>query len=107
MSLQEPSVNQCLHKAICPIGVCLWRETDFKGFSNERQSEDEDLSCLDLPYSHRFDEALFSLAEQGLPLRKFSLPDFRGCGYGAISCLLRKRNNLQYLGLQRTQFLND
>ncbi|MED6225376.1 hypothetical protein PIB30_093026 [Stylosanthes scabra] len=65
------------------------------------------LTCLDLSYARISDDALCVLAEQGLPLRKLSLPGCKGCGYGGISCLLRKCNNLQYLDLQETEFLND
>ncbi|MED6176663.1 hypothetical protein PIB30_090372 [Stylosanthes scabra] len=67
----------------------------------------KDLTCLHLSYSRIPDEALCVLAEGGLPLRKLSLPGSKGYGYSGISCLLKKCNNLQYLDLQGTQFLND
>ncbi|MED6131387.1 hypothetical protein PIB30_009609 [Stylosanthes scabra] len=50
--------------------------------------------------------ALCAIAEGGLPLRELSLGDSSGYQYSGISCLLRKCN-LQYLDLQRTEFLND
>ncbi|XP_015938080.1 F-box/LRR-repeat protein 3-like [Arachis duranensis] len=65
------------------------------------------LNCLDLYYSSISDEALSTIAEESLPLRKLSLRCCKGYGYGGISYLLRKCNNLQYLDLQMTQFLND
>ncbi|MED6153817.1 hypothetical protein PIB30_105776 [Stylosanthes scabra] len=65
------------------------------------------LTCLDLSYASISDDALCALSEQGLPLRKLSLPGCKGYGFGGISCLLRKCNNLQDLDLQGTEFLND
>ncbi|MED6208208.1 hypothetical protein PIB30_042942 [Stylosanthes scabra] len=65
------------------------------------------LTCLDLSYARISDEALCALAEGGLPLRELSLGDSSGYQYTGISCLLRKCNNLQFLDLQATQFLND
>ncbi|MED6225792.1 hypothetical protein PIB30_097086 [Stylosanthes scabra] len=65
------------------------------------------LTCLDLSSSCISDEALCALVEGGLPLRKLSLPGSKGYGYGGISSLLRKCNNLQHLDLQATEFLND
>ncbi|MED6192493.1 hypothetical protein PIB30_010428 [Stylosanthes scabra] len=67
----------------------------------------KDLTCLDLSESHISDEALCALAEGGLPLRELCLDNCKGYGFDGISCLLRKCNNLQCLGLQGTEFLND
>ncbi|MED6131389.1 hypothetical protein PIB30_009611 [Stylosanthes scabra] len=67
----------------------------------------KDLTFLDLSFSHISDEALCALAEGGLPLREFSLEYCKGYQYSGISCLLRMCNNLQYLDLQETKFLND
>ncbi|MED6171610.1 hypothetical protein PIB30_042209 [Stylosanthes scabra] len=63
----------------------------------------KDLTCLDLSCSDISDEALCALADGVLPLRELSL------GYTGIwiPYLLRKCNNLQYLDLQRTEFLTD
>ncbi|MED6107309.1 hypothetical protein PIB30_012703 [Stylosanthes scabra] len=67
----------------------------------------KDLTCLQLSYSSISDEALCALADGVLPLRKLSLRQCSGYQYSGISCLLRKCNNLQYLDLQGTKFLND
>ncbi|QHN75603.1 F-box/LRR-repeat protein [Arachis hypogaea] len=65
------------------------------------------LTCLDLSYCRVSDEVLCAVAEEGLPLRELSLPSCKEYGYDGISCLLRKCNNLQYLDLENTEFLND
>ncbi|MED6208206.1 hypothetical protein PIB30_042940 [Stylosanthes scabra] len=65
------------------------------------------LTCLDLCYARISDETLCVLADRGLPLRELSLRYCSGYQFSGISCLLRNCNNLQYLGLERTRFLND
>ncbi|KAL1340376.1 hypothetical protein HN51_026772 [Arachis hypogaea] len=65
------------------------------------------LTCLDLSYCRVSDEVLCAVAEEGLPLRELSLQSCKGYGYDGISCLLRKCNNLQYLDIENTEFLND
>ncbi|MED6119444.1 hypothetical protein PIB30_012084 [Stylosanthes scabra] len=67
----------------------------------------KELTCLDLSYSPLSDEFLCAVAEEGLPLRKLKLPGCFEYRYGGISCLLRNCNNLEYLDLQRTLFLDD
>ncbi|MED6131391.1 hypothetical protein PIB30_009613 [Stylosanthes scabra] len=65
------------------------------------------LTCLHLSDSHISDEALCALADGVLQFRELSLRECSGYQYSGISCLLRNCNNLQYLDLQGTQFLND
>ncbi|XP_052109875.1 uncharacterized protein LOC107463835 [Arachis duranensis] len=67
----------------------------------------KEFTCLELSYSPLSDECLCVAAEEGLPLRKLSLPGCFQYGYGGISSLLRNCNNLQHLDLQCTEFLDD
>ncbi|MED6192491.1 hypothetical protein PIB30_010426 [Stylosanthes scabra] len=65
------------------------------------------LTFLDLSDALISDEALCAIAEGGPTLRELYLHNCKGYGFGGISCLLRKCNNLQCLDLQETVFLND
>ncbi|PNX71988.1 F-box/LRR-repeat protein, partial [Trifolium pratense] len=65
------------------------------------------LTSLDLSFSLISDELLTSIAMAGLPLRRLVLQSCSGYSYVGIFSLLSKRQSIQHLDIQRTEFLND
>ncbi|KAK2366149.1 F-box/LRR-repeat protein [Trifolium repens] len=65
------------------------------------------LTCLVFDFLNISDELLYSIAREGLPLRRFVLLGCRGHSYAGIICLLSKCQRIQHLDLQYTDFLND
>jgi len=65
------------------------------------------LTCLVLSYLVISDEFLSSIARNGLPLTRLSLQNCNGYSYTGIFSLLSKCQGIQYLDLQKSEFLND
>ncbi|XP_058734374.1 F-box/LRR-repeat protein 14-like [Vicia villosa] len=65
------------------------------------------LTSLDLFAWKISDELLTSIAREGLPLTKLFLRNCVGYSYNGIFCLLSKCQGMQYLDLQKADFLND
>ncbi|KAI4329380.1 hypothetical protein L6164_021648 [Bauhinia variegata] len=65
------------------------------------------LAAIDLSNSCISDELLCSIAEEGLPLKKLILQSCCNYTYAGISCLLSRCQSVQYLDLQKAEFLTD
>ncbi|XP_045786044.1 SCF E3 ubiquitin ligase complex F-box protein pof2-like [Trifolium pratense] len=65
------------------------------------------LTCLDLLSSNIFNELLFSIANEGLPLKRLVLQNCAGYTYSGIFYLLSKCQHCQHLDLQNAVFLTD
>lgn len=65
------------------------------------------LNSLMFSDSQISDDLLYSIAREGLPLKKFVLEESTGYSYHGIYDLLSKCHGIQHLGLQRVDFLNN
>ncbi|XP_058757960.1 F-box/LRR-repeat protein 4-like [Vicia villosa] len=65
------------------------------------------LNSLKFWYSRISDDLLYSIAREGLPLKKFVLESCTGYSYSGIYGLLSKCHGIQHLGLQGVDFLNN
>ncbi|CAJ2640294.1 F-box/LRR-repeat protein [Trifolium pratense] len=65
------------------------------------------LTCLDLSFSRISDQLLSSIAMGGLPLTRLVLQSCTGYSYDGIFSLLFKCRCIQYLDLQKAEFLTD
>lgn len=67
----------------------------------------KNLSSLDLSRSIISDEFLYSVAKSCLPLKKLVLSHCHNFSFSGISSLLNKKNLIEWLDLEATNFLTD
>lgn len=65
------------------------------------------LTTIDFSNSSVSDDLLCSVAEEGLPLKRVILRECCNCTYAGISYLLSKCQSVEYLDLQKANFLTD
>ncbi|KAL6494444.1 hypothetical protein OROGR_031244 [Orobanche gracilis] len=67
----------------------------------------KNLTCVEFLSLSISDELLFSIAREGLPLKKLVLYNCTGYTYDGIYSLVSKCQYIQHLDLQKAEFLND